>query len=327
MVRCLAMTREFIMPTQLYNTIEEEIRALKRQRNAIILAHNYQVGEIQDIADFTGDSLGLSQQAQSTDADVIVFSGVVFMAETASILCPEKTVLVPDLGAGCSLAGMVWPEDVRKWKSEHPNGVVVAYVNTSAAVKAESDYCCTSTNAVHIVERIPRDQEILFIPDFYLGTYVKSKTKRDNMTLWKGYCHVHDMIKSDRIEALKRNHKDAEIIMHPECGCLTKSMHYADRILSTEGMVNYVRESSAKEFIVATETGILHRMRQDNPDKRFIPAADQAVCQYMKQNTLEKIVLSLERMQYEIKVPQTIRERALRPLQRMLEMSSARVPA
>jgi quinolinate synthase len=311
------------MPTEIYNSIEEEISALKKKRNAVILAHNYQLGEIQDIADFTGDSLGLSQKAQASDADVIVFSGVVFMAETASILCPDKTVLVPDLEAGCSLAAMIQAEDVRKWKAEHPKGVVVAYVNTTAAVKAESDYCCTSTNAVQIVQKIPSNKEILFIPDFYLGTYVKTQTKRENITLWKGYCHVHDMIKSDQVEKLKREHAHAELLMHPECGCLTKSMHYADRILSTEGMVQYASQSKSEEFIVATETGILHRMKRDNPRKSFIPAASQAVCQYMKQNTLEKIVLSLERLQHEIRVPEPIRTRALRPLERMLEMSAS----
>jgi quinolinate synthase len=313
------------MPTEIYQSIQDEIGALKRKRNAVILAHNYQVGEIQDIADFTGDSLGLSQQAQKTDARVIVFSGVRFMAETASILCPDKTVLIPDSEAGCSLASMIRPEDVRKWKAEHPEGVVVTYVNTTAVVKAESDYCCTSTNAVQIVEQIPAEKEILFVPDFYLGTYVKSQTKRENITLWKGYCHVHDMIKSERIEKLKKQYPRAEVILHPECGCLTKSMHLADRILSTEGMVQHVRDSSAREFIVATETGILHRMRQDNPDKTFIPAVEQAVCQYMKMNTLEKIVTSLEQMQYVIDVPDAIRRRALVPLERMLQMSRARV--
>ena len=310
------------MPTEIYNSIEEEIQALKRKRNAVILAHNYQVGEIQDIADFTGDSLGLAQQAQKVDAQVIVFSGVLFMAETVSILCPDKTVLVPDLDAGCSLASMIRPEDVRKWKAEHPQGVVVAYVNTTAAVKAEADYCCTSSNAVRVVEKIPADREVLFIPDFYLGSYVQMKTGRKNMTLWKGYCHVHVMIKSERLAQLKKEHAKAELIMHPECGCLTKSMQYADQVLSTEGMAQYVRQSKAPEFIVATETGILHKMRKENPQKAFIPATEQAVCNYMKQNTLEKIVLSLERMQYEVKVPDPIRKRALLPIERMLEISS-----
>ncbi|MBI4372367.1 MAG: quinolinate synthase NadA [Candidatus Omnitrophica bacterium] len=310
------------MTAKIYNSIEEEIQDLKRKRNAVILAHNYQVGEIQDIADFTGDSLGLAQKAQKIDAEVIVFSGVLFMAETVSILCPDKTVLVPDLEAGCSLAAMIRPEDVRKWKAEHPNGLVVAYVNTSAAVKAEADYCCTSSNAVKVVESLPENQEILFVPDFYLGSYVQMKTGRKNMTLWKGYCHVHVMIQAERIAELKKEHKNAELIMHPECGCLTKSMQYADQILSTEGMVQYVRQSKVSEFIVATETGILHKMKKENPEKNFIPVTEQAVCHYMKLNTLEKIVLSLERMQYEIKVPKAIRDRAIKPIERMLQISS-----
>jgi len=310
------------MPTEIYNSIQDEIQALKRERNAVILAHNYQSGEIQDIADFTGDSLGLAQQAQKIDAQVIVFSGVLFMAETVSVLCPDKTVLVPDLDAGCSLAAMIRPEDVRKWKAEHPDGVVVAYVNTAAAVKAEADYCCTSSNAVKVVSQIPEDQEILFVPDFYLGSYVQMKTGRKNITLWKGYCHVHVMITSERIAQLKKEHERAELIMHPECGCLTKSIQYADQVLSTEGMVQYVRRSKSPEFIVATETGILHKMRKENPEKKFIPATDRAVCNYMKLNTLEKLVLSLERMQYEVKVPEPIRSRALLPIERMLKVSS-----
>ena len=310
------------MTTQIYNSIEEEIQALKRKRNAVVLAHNYQTGDIQDVADFTGDSLGLAQKAQKIDADVIVFSGVLFMAETVSILCPDKTVLVPDLEAGCSLAAMIQPEDVRKWKTEHPNGLVVAYVNTTADVKAEADYCCTSSNAVKVVESLPKDREILFIPDFYLGSYVQMKTGRNNITLWKGYCHVHVMIQAERIARLKKEHPKAELIMHPECGCLTKSMQYADQILSTEGMVQYVRRSSASEFIVATETGILHKMKKENPEKTFIPVTEQAVCNYMKQNTLEKIVLSLERMQYEIKVPDQVRQRAFLPIERMIKLSS-----
>ena len=310
------------MAIEVYNSIEEEIEALKKKRNAIILAHNYQTGDIQDIADFTGDSLGLAQQAAKTNCDVILFSGVMFMAETASILCPNKTVLVPDLEAGCSLAGMIDPEAVKKWKREHPSGVVVAYVNTTAVVKAESDYCCTSSNAVQIVEQIPEDKEIFFIPDFYLGSYVQMKTGRKNMTLWKGYCHVHVMLQSEQIAKLKREHDGAELLMHPECGCLTKSMHLADKILSTEGMVQYVRNSTAQKFIIATETGILHKMRKENPSKIFIPVTDEAVCNYMKQNTLEKIVLSLERMQFEVKVPEDIRRRAVVPIERMMEMSA-----
>ena len=310
------------MPTNIYHSIEDEIKALKRERNAIILAHNYQVGEIQDIADFTGDSLGLARTAQQTDADVLVFCGVRFMAETASILCPEKTVLIPDPDAGCSLAATVKPEEVRQWKQGHPGGVVVAYVNTTADVKAEADYCCTSSNAVEIINHIPAERDILFVPDFYLGSYIQMKTGRTNITLWKGQCHVHAMIDSERIERLKKEHENAELIMHPECGCLTKSMPYADQILSTEGMVKYVRQSRSPAFIVATETGVLHKMKRENPGKEFIPAAEHAVCHYMKLNTLEKVVLSLERMQYEVKVPEAIRRRALLPIERMIEVSA-----
>lgn len=310
------------MAAKIYGTVQEEIAALKKERNAIILAHNYQVGEIQDIADFVGDSLGLAQKAQKADADVIVFCGVLFMAETASILCPDKTILVPDLDAGCSLAAMICPEDVRKWKAEHPGGVVVAYVNTTAAVKAEADYCCTSSNAVKVVSKIHRDQEVLFVPDFYLGSYVQAKTGRTNMTIWRGQCHVHAMIDSNRVARLKKGHPGAELLIHPECGCLTRSMGYADQILSTEGMAKYAHESRAPEFIIATETGIIHKMRKENPGKRFIPAFEQAVCGFMKMNSLEKVVLSLERMQYEVKVPEAVRTRALRPIQRMLEIGS-----
>ncbi len=303
-----------------FNTIQDEIRALKEKRRAVILAHNYQIGDIQDIADFTGDSLKLAQQARKTDAEVILFCGVHFMAETASILCPDKTVLVPDLQAGCSLADMVLPGDIRKWKAEHPEGVVVCYVNTSAVVKAECDYCCTSSNAEKVVRAIPADKEILFVPDYFLGSFVKSRTGRQNMHLWKGYCPTHVMIQSQKIEALKVSHPGAEFIMHPECGCTTKSMHLADRVLSTEGMVQYVKESPAKEFIVATETGILHRMEKDNPEKHFIPASDRAVCSYMKMNTLEKIVDSLENMKYEVRVPEELAKRAYKCIERMMEI-------
>jgi len=309
------------MTRKLFNTIEEEIQALKEERNAIILAHNYQIGEIQNIADFTGDSLRLAQEAAQTDADVILFCGVHFMAETASILSPEKKVIVPDMQAGCSLADMIRPEDVRQWKSEHPNGVVVCYVNTSALVKAECDYCCTSSNAEKVVRAIPADKEILFVPDFFLGTYVKNQTGRTNMQLWRGYCPTHVMIQSSEIDSLRAEHPDAEFLMHPECGCLTKSMHLADKILSTEGMVRYVKESSAKKFIIATETGILHRMRQDNPERTFIAANPKAICSYMKMNTLEKVAQALETLQPKIKVPAEVADRARLCIERMLELA------
>lgn len=308
------------MTKQLYNTIQEEIAALKKERNAVILAHNYQIGEIQDIADFTGDSLRLAQEAKKTSADVILFCGVHFMAETASILCPDKKVLVPEIEAGCSLADMIRAEDVRAWKEKHPDGIVVCYVNTSAAVKAECDYCCTSSNAEKVVASLPNDRDILFVPDFFLGTYVKQKTNKTRMELWRGYCPTHMLIQSAEIEKLRSANPGAEFIMHPECGCLTKSMHLADRILSTEGMIRYVNESPAKKFIVATETGILHRMQKDHPEKTFIPASPQAVCSYMKMNTLEKIVTSLEEMKYEVKVPAELAKKAYLPIQRMMEI-------
>lgn len=309
------------MAKTLYDNIQDEIQALKHERRAAIVAHNYQVGEIQDVADFLGDSLNLARWARESDAEVIVFCGVHFMAETASILCPDKKILVPDPEAGCSLADMIRSEDVRRWKREHPEGVVVAYVNTTVAVKAESDYCCTSANAVKVVQSIPEEKEILFIPDFYLGSYVKAETERENLHLWRGYCPSHVLIQSEDIRRLRAEHPRAEFIMHPECGCLTKSMHLADRVLSTEGMVRYVKESPAEEFIVATEVGILHRMRKDNPVKRFYPASEFAVCHYMKMNTLEKVVESLENLQYEVKVPRELAERARRPIERMLAIT------
>lgn len=307
------------MARQLFNTIEEEIQTLKEEKSALLLAHNYQVGEIQDVADCVGDSLLLAKEAVRSSAKVIVFAGVRFMAETTKILAPEKTVLLPDLEAGCSLADMITPEDVRRWKREHPEGVVLAYVNTSAAVKAESDYCCTSTNAERVLKAIPEEQEVLFIPDYFLGSYLRKKTGRP-IHLWKGYCPAHALIDPERIVALKREHPEAEFVMHPECGCLTKSMHLADRIASTDGMVRYVRESSAREFIIATETGILHRMRKENPDKTFYAAGENAACSHMKRNSLEKIVESLERLQYPIEVPKEIAQRALLPLQRMMAL-------
>lgn len=308
------------MAKKLYNTIEDEIRELKAERRAVIVAHNYQVGEIQEVADFTGDSLNLARWAAKTDAEVIVFCGVHFMAETAKILSQDKMVLIPDLEAGCSLAEMVTPEDVRSWKAAHPNGVVVCYINTSAAVKAECDYCCTSSNAEKIVRTIPEEKEILFIPDFFLGSFVRVRTGRP-IHLWKGYCGVHTRITPDLIMNLRTEHPEAEFLMHPECGCLTKTMHLADRILSTEGMVQYASQSPSKEFIIATETGILHRMEKDNPDKKFYPAAREAVCGYMKQNTLEKVVASLEKLQYRVEVPPPIAAKAKLCLDRMLAVS------
>jgi len=308
------------MAKQLFSTIEEEVLALKKERHALILAHNYQVPEIQEVADFVGDSLNLARFAQQSHAAVLVFCGVHFMAETASILCPEKTVLLPDLASGCSLAAMVDASQVRAWKAKHPEGVAVAYVNTSAEVKAESHICCTSSNAVKVVQSIPRDREILFLPDYFLGNYVKQKTGRENIHLWQGFCSSHSMIRSEQIGELKQKHPQAELLMHPECGCSTKLMDAADQILSTEGMTRYVKESPRQEFIIATETGIISRMQKESPHKKFYAANTQAVCGYMKQNTLEKVVRSLERMQYRVTVPKPIAARARIAIERMLAL-------
>ncbi len=308
------------MAKEIYISLQDELLSLKKERNALILAHNYQVGEIQDAADFLGDSLALARYASKTNADVIVFCGVHFMAETASILCPNKKVLIPDPYAGCSLAAGITAKEVRQWKHDHPDGMIVCYVNSTAEVKAESDYCCTSSNAVKVVESIPSDKEIFFIPDFYLGTFVKKKTGRDNIHLWHGRCHTHMRIDSEKILELKGQYPQAEFLMHPECGCLTKSMDLADQILSTDGMVRYAKSSPANEFIIATENGLLHKLQKDNPQKTFYAASERAHCEYMKLNTLEKVIESLENLQYEVKVPEHLAKRALLPLERMISI-------
>ena len=297
-----------------------DILRLKRERRAVILAHNYQRGELQDIADFTGDSLGLTQQAAKTDAKVIVFCGVHFMAETAAVMNPDKLVLIPDREAGCSLAAMISAESLRRWKAEHPGAVVVSYINCTAEVKAESDYICTSTNAQKVIEAVPGGREILFCPDQFLGTYLEKKTGR-KMHIWPGYCHAHNKIKTDRIVGLKREHPGAQFLMHPECGCLTSCMPLADRVVSTEGIVKAARESPAREFIVGTEVGILHRLRRENPEKAFYPAAEEAFCEFMKLNDLEKVLASLEDLEYRVIVPEETARRARRAIERMLEIS------
>ncbi|MGQ0645656.1 MAG: quinolinate synthase NadA [Elusimicrobiota bacterium] len=303
-------------------SLVEEIARLRRERNAVVLAHNYQEGEVQDIADFTGDSLALARRAAETPARVIVFCGVHFMAETAAILCPEKTVLLPDLEAGCSLAATITAEELRAWKADHPGAVVVTYVNSSAAVKAESDYCCTSSNAVKVVESIPADQEILFAPDMYLGRFVREKTGR-RIHLWPGSCHVHYKIPDDDIVRMKREHPGAEVLVHPECGCLSAALRLADHVASTSGMIRRAKESPAKKFIVATETGILHAMRRQNPEKTFIPIREDAVCEFMKKITLEKVLWSLEEMRYKITVPPDVAARAKRAIDRMVAIPGA----
>ncbi len=310
--------------------ISQEIRRLKEERKAVILAHNYQVPDVQDVADFTGDSLGLSQAAARTDAEVIVFCGVHFMAETASILCPDKTVLLPDLEAGCSLAATITAEELRQWKAEHPKAVVVSYVNTTAEVKAESDYCCTSANAAKVVRAIPPDREVLFLPDLYLGDYVARVTGRKNIHVWPGECHVHAGIRPDHFQEALRLHPDAEeIFIHPECGCTTNCIAFAQdtpelqnriHILSTSGMIRRSAASPARKFIVATETGILYPLQKGSPDKTFVPLKADAVCEYMKRITLEKVLRSLQEMVFEIKVPEGVAARARTAIRRMLEL-------
>ncbi len=304
----------------LYAILKKKIPILKRERKAVILAHNYQEGAIQEVADFVGDSLGLARTAQESDAKVILFCGVHFMAETAAMLCPDKTVLIPDPAAGCSRADMIVPEQIRAWRAKHPNGVVVCYINTSAAVKAECDYCVTSTNGLKVIEHIPQEQEILFVPDYYLGTYFKRQTKR-NIHLWKGYCPAHVAIIPEQVDRLREEHPEAKLLMHPECGCLTKQMDLADEILSTEGIAKYVDRSPASEFIIATETGMLNRLRRDHPEKTFYPASAHAGCHHMQRNTLEKVFMSLVRMQHVVKVDPTLAARAVRPIERMLAIA------
>jgi len=294
----------------------EKILDLKRKRNAVILAHNYQLGEVQDIADFIGDSLGLSQNAAETEAEVIVFCGVHFMAETASILCPEKIVLLPDMHAGCPMADMVTAESLREKKKEYPKATVVAYVNTTAEVKAESDICCTSANAVELVQRLGA-KEILFIPDQYLGHYVSTKTGRE-MILWPGYCPTHARIQAADILRLKKVHPQAEVMVHPECR--PEVIELADVVLSTGGMCRHAQGTETREIIVGTEVGIVHRLRKENPDKIFIPVSEQAICPRMKLITLENILWSLEDMAPQVKVPEEIRLRAKAAVDKMLEV-------
>jgi quinolinate synthase len=307
--------------------LQAEIRDLARQRNAVVLAHNYERAEVQDVAHFVGDSLGLSREAAKTGADVIVFCGVHFMAETAAILSPKKTVLLPDLAAGCSLASTINAEQLRQWKSEHPGAVVVAYVNTTAEVKAESDYCCTSGNAVEVVNAVPADKEILFLPDMFLGAHVRRITGRDNIRVWMGECHVHAGIDPENIRLQRQLHPDAEFLIHPECGCSTSVIEAISagdvdpegvHILSTEGMIKRPKESAAEEFIVATEVGILHRLRRENPAKRFHAANERASCAYMKVTTLPKVREALVRNQHRITVPPDIAKRARKAIERMV---------
>ncbi len=310
--------------------LKSEILRLKKEKDVLILAHNYQVPEVQDVADYVGDSLGLSRQAAKTNHKTILFCGVHFMAETAAITCSDKKVLIPDLSAGCSLADTITADELRKWKAQHPRAITVGYVNTTAEVKAELDYCCTSSNAVNVVRSIPENKEILFLPDMFLGSYVAKMTNRKNMFIWAGECHVHAGIRSQDVQEKLNQHVKSEFLVHPECGCTTSLMYgiaqgdYGSRqiqLLSTEGMMNYAKSSPAKSFVVATETGILYRMKQQNPEKDFIPVSENAVCQYMKMITLDKVYASLNEDKYEVKVPKNIAQKARLAIDRMLAIS------
>ncbi|HUQ46822.1 MAG TPA: quinolinate synthase NadA [Gemmatimonadaceae bacterium] len=313
--------------------LQAEIKALAKERNAIILAHNYERPEVQDVADYVGDSLGLSREAAKTSADIIVFCGVHFMAETAAVLSPEKKVLLPDLAAGCSLAATIDGDDLRAWKAEHPGAIVVSYVNTTADVKAESDYCCTSGNAVEIVNSIPAEKEILFLPDMFLGAHVRRVTGRQNMHVWMGECHVHAGIDPEHINLQRANHPGAEFLIHPECGCATSAVEAVSagdvdpegvQILSTEGMINRPKISAADEFIVATEVGILHRLRRENPTKTFYPANELAVCAFMKVTTLPKVLKSLQNLEHVITVDPETAAKARTAIERMIAIGGQR---
>jgi len=295
----------------------DKVNVLKKQRNAVILAHNYQAGEIQDIADFTGDSLGLSVEASKTDAEVIVFCGVRFMAETAAVLSPGKTVLLPDKDAGCPLADMITAEQLRELKSKHPDAIVVCYVNSTAEVKAESDYCCTSSNAVELVKSLPEERRITFVPDQHLGRHVEEQTGRD-LVLWPGYCLTHVVITEDDIRSAKQNYPDAVVMAHPECTEPVKAL--ADEILSTGQMLKFAARDTARRFIVATEIGIIHALNKANHHAEYIAASERAVCPNMKLVTLEKVLWALEEMKYTVSVPEAVSVKAKKALDRMVEV-------
>lgn len=309
--------------------LTREILRLKKEKNAVILAHNYQISQVQDVADFIGDSLKLSKMAAQTDASIIVFCGVHFMAETASIISPDKKVLIPDLDAGCSLASSINPQELLEWKKLNPDAIVVSYVNTSAEIKALSDYCCTSSNATKVVASIPLEKPILFLPDMFLGSYVAEMTKRKNIKIWPGECHVHAGIRSEDINNMLRHYKNAEFLVHPECSCTSSTLYHISKgdinkdtkILSTEGMMKEAKTSTNNQFIVATETGMLYRMKMENPEKEFIPIKKDAVCKYMKKITIEKVYDSLLNEKYEVNVPLEIAKKAKIPIERMLDIT------
>jgi len=294
----------------------EKILDLKKRRGAVILAHNYQLGEVQDMADFVGDSLELSQRAAETGADVIVFCGVHFMAETASILCPDKVVLLPDINSGCPMADMITAERLRAKKREHPQAVVVCYINSSAEVKAESDICCTSANAVGVIKSLDA-QEILFVPDQYLGHYISARTGK-KMILWPGFCPTHVRIKPERMKELRQEYPQAKVVVHPEC--TPEVIALADEVLSTGGMCRYAQRDEVREMVVGTEIGIIHRLRKENPTKRFIPVSEQAICPDMKLITLEKALWSLQEMNPVVKVTEGIQLRAKAAVDKMLKI-------
>jgi quinolinate synthase len=311
------------MSTTTTRPMQDEVRALARERGAVILAHNYQVPEVQDVADYVGDSLGLSREAAAADAEAIVFCGVHFMAETAAILSPDKTVLIPDLDAGCSLAASITAEQLREWKAANPGAVVVSYVNTTAEVKAETDYCCTSGNARAVIEAIPTDREILFLPDMYLGIWLERVTGR-KLNIWMGECHVHAGIRPADIERWQADAPDAELLVHPECGCASQCMAFGNgrtHILSTEGMIDFAKRSEKSRFLVATETGILHRLNKEAPGKRFEAVSERAICKFMKMITLEKLRDSLREWKHVVTVDPEIAAQARGAIERMVAIS------
>ncbi|MEW6102395.1 MAG: quinolinate synthase NadA [bacterium] len=300
-------------------SLAKKIRELCKKKNAIILSHNYQPAEVQDVADFLGDSLDLSRRVKETDADIIVFCGVHFMAEIAKILSPEKMVLMPDINAGCPLADMINVSELKRLKKEHPNALVVSYVNTSALIKAETDYCCTSANGVNVINSLPRDKEIIFTPDKWLGDYILRKTGRD-LILWNGFCPTHLKIIKDGVLKVKKAHPDAEVIVHPECSRDVVSL--ADFVYGTGGMIKHIKESKNKEFIIGTENGIIHRLKKENPDKVFYLASELAICPNMKLTTLEKVLWSLEDEVYKIELEKPVMDKARKSIERMLEITS-----
>ena len=310
--------------------LKDKILKLKEKKDVVILAHNYQIPEVQDIADFVGDSLGLARQAAKTNHKTILFCGVHFMAETAAIISPEKKVLIPDLEAGCSLSDSITVEQLRKWKKEHSGAITVGYVNTTAEIKSELDYCCTSSNAVSVVNAISPKKDILFLPDMFLGSYVAKMTGRKNMFIWAGECHVHAGITPSDIDKKLESMKNAEFLIHPECSCTSPMLYdlasgsFKNRqvqVLSTEGMMRYAKNSTSNEFVVATETGILYRMKQENPTKTFVPASEKAECQYMKMITLDNVYDSLVNEKFEVKVPKNIAHKDRLAINRMLSIS------